>query len=457
MTNRIVVDTNIILLDIGNLYALAQRYPDCTICIPETVVEELDSKKDLQNVLGYQARSFGRLVAKSTSSTSPLTRKIKETSYESPDKLTFSIISSNKYPSECNDSGKLSNDNKIIYIANELDALLVSNDIMCRIRAQAKGVPVTDFKDVENINVKFTQELTVPPTDFKALHLKSIHEVDPDYKSFYFSYVFKDSSNGSTKLGIIINDTIKVIGKETEKELRTQEINPRNKEQLILSALIQDPTTDITVCESRAGSGKTLVAISNAMKLADLHRQYESIIYLRNTVNDVGNKDEEIGFLSGNDEKIQGYLYPFYDSLSSIIRNKPGLKDKPKRHIEETYEREMEALINKYDMTPMVALGLRGRTLDNSIIIIDEAQNISKATMQKILSRVGQNCKVIVLGSLRQIDSAYVTKYTSGLSVLLDSTKRTDLPVKLNAVTLKKVVRGKITEFSEMIFSQEYK
>lgn len=457
MNKPIVIDTNIVLLDVSNLYALQKLYPQSTICIPETVVEELDSKKTLQNELGFQARSFGRLVAKAKSTTIKLTDQLTETKYTTSD-ISLSIISSSTYPTSCYDSDKSANDNKIIHIAAQLDRaayspLFISNDIMCRIKAQAVNLRVSDFKDVDDVNIQFTRDLVVPSRVYKALHSTPIFEVDPDHKPHDFSYVFTCAESGATKLGTIVNDTIRILGKETEREVRNQDINPQNKEQLLFSAMIQDPTTDITVCESLAGSGKTLVAISNAMKLVDTNDQYESIVYIRNTVNDTSNKDEEIGFLSGNEEKLEGYLHPFYDSLSSIIRNKPGIKGKPKRQIEEIFNQELESIINKYDMIPMVALGLRGRTIDNSIIIVDEAQNISKATMQKILSRIGKNCKVIVLGSLRQIDSSYVTKYTSGLSILLDATKRTDLPIKLNAITLKKVVRGRITEFSELIFS----
>lgn len=459
MSEYLVVDTNIILLDVNNLVTLSKEYPDSLICIPETVVEELDSKKTSLGEIGYQARSFGRLMAKGIKVGSKNYFKSYEHAkpslsifnYKCED-LNIGIVTMSSY-SESSSSPKLDNDNRIIEVAKELRATLVSNDVMCRIRAEMSGVDTTDLKHVNDLKLDFLKELSVETRYFKELHNTPIEQVYPEYSPENFCYLFKDPSTGETKLATINNGLIKVLGRDTEQQLRQQEVNPINKEQLLFSALVQDPTTDITIVESIAGSGKTLIALSNAMKLLDENHQYDSIVYIRNTVDDLGSVDEEIGFLSGNDEKLQVYLQPFYDTIASIVRMRYSSIKKHK-DLEEQINNEIDNVISDYNMTPLVALGLRGRTFDNSVIIVDEAQNISKATMQKILSRVGKHTKVIILGSLRQIDSKYLSKYTSGLSVLLDATKRTDLPIKLNAITLTKVVRGKITAFSEMVFSK---
>jgi len=453
---NLVVDTNIILLDHNNLFTLAKNYPDYQICIPETVVEELDSKKTVPGELGYQARSFGRLISRATRPSLPTEVDALGFihSYYIVDELTLTIVTAPSYPDANRTSSSLTNDDRITYIAESLDALLVTNDIMCRIRAEVAGVESTDFKHVEDIKLEFTKHLTVPNSDFANLHNSSVTTIDEDYSIENFSYMFTCAETGVTKLATISNGLIKVIGKESERELRSQSVNPGNKEQLIFAALVQDTSVDLTISEALAGSGKTLTALSNAMKLMDSSNKYESITYIRNTVDDVANADEEIGFLGGNEEKMAVYLEPFYDTLTTIVRMTNKLSKKGK-HLEEEVQSLTESLINTYNMSAIVALGLRGRTLDNSIVIVDEAQNISKATMQKILSRIGKNSKVIVIGSLRQIDSRFITKYTSGLSVLLDATKRTDLPININAVTLHKVVRGPVTEFAEMIFTNK--
>jgi PhoH-like ATPase len=97
---------------------------------------------------------------------------------------------------------------------------------------------------------------------------------------------------------------------------------------------------------------------------------------------------------------------------------------------------------------------MRGRTLSEAIVIVDEAQNMSSKTLQLVLSRVDKTCKVIVIGSNKQIDNMYTNKYVNGLSVLLNSMSEPHEEVKLWAGELNKVLRGPITEFAEKIFSR---
>ena len=97
---------------------------------------------------------------------------------------------------------------------------------------------------------------------------------------------------------------------------------------------------------------------------------------------------------------------------------------------------------------------MRGRTFTNSIIIIDEVQGQSKASLRKMLTRVGKDCKVIVIGSQRQIDNAYVTKFNNGFSVLLSQATVPQPGIRLQAITLSKVVRSPLAEWSEDIFDK---
>ena len=122
--------------------------------------------------------------------------------------------------------------------------------------------------------------------------------------------------------------------------------------------------------------------------------------------------------------------------------------------LESRIEEKRTELIERCNIQGIIGLGLRGRTFDNSIIIIDEAQNIPKTTMQKMLTRVGKNSKVIIIGSNKQIDSRFLNKFTNGLSVILnDCTKNDNKPIATHAVTLNKVVRGNIAEWAESLFS----
>lgn len=99
--------------------------------------------------------------------------------------------------------------------------------------------------------------------------------------------------------------------------------------------------------------------------------------------------------------------------------------------------------------------GARGRTISNAVVVIDEAQNMAKSTMQLILTRIDASCKVVILGSNRQIDNAFVSKHTNGLSALLHSTRDEHEEINLFGIELKKVLRGPITAFAERILSKD--
>ena len=114
----------------------------------------------------------------------------------------------------------------------------------------------------------------------------------------------------------------------------------------------------------------------------------------------------------------------------------------------------VEQMISNYGIETMWVGEMRGRTLSNSFIIIDEAQNMSNKTMQMVLSRVDSSCKVVILGSNKQIDNFYVNRYTNALTTLLKSTQNENNLLNIFAIKLEKVLRGPITEWAENIFSK---
>jgi len=456
----LVLDTNILLLDANNLTILAND--ETTIVLPETVINELDSKKSVPGELGYQARSFGRLIARGTIMEVFKQGSLIITPVILEDGTHVHIASASRYSFDVTsvDPSTL-NDRKIIDVALEYNkyyesVTYMSNDVMCRITALSLGLETTDLKVTEKVSYDFIRHLEVDPETFGLLHHKPILEIDPDYTAEYYNYKFScPTYSAQVKLATIVNGNIQIIGKETEKELRKQDAPALNSEQLLFSAAIQEPTNDIILCEAKAGSGKTVSALSNAIRLVSLGK-YRSILYIRGTVNDTASDDEEIGFLSGNEEKLAVYLHALYDSLDFIVRKRLGNSRLKGQELEDKVQSDTEKLTKDCDIQAMVPLGMRGRTFHESIIIIDEATSISPATMQKILTRVGKNSKVIIIGSQNQIDSKFLTKYNNGMSVLLDASMYPSDSVSLHAINLHKVARSPICEWSESIFSKEH-
>lgn len=449
-----VLDTNIILLDAKNLLLLGK---DAVVILPETVIDELDSKKSLMNELGYQAREFGRLLTKATV-TGIQTEGNAVLTLLDIEGVTIQIVSLNSYVSP--EGFSYSNDRKILEVAQFCanlykDTEFVSADVMARIRGLSLGLTVAPFTEVQDLNFEFTRKLELPYEVFHTVHNAKIDEVIPDHKLETFNYILSNPSTEQVKLCTVENGLIKVIGADTEKELRNQDINPCNSQQLFLAKAIQDPLIDIVVCEALSGSGKTATAISNAIRLIKKGK-YTSLTYIRNSINDE-DSNEAVGFLSGNEEKFAVYLHPLNDTLEFIIRNKFKESKLKGQELEEKVQEGIDKLKAECDIQAMTALGLRGRTFNNSVVILDEAQNASPASMQKILTRIGKGCKVIIVGSNRQIDNAFITKHNNGLSILLDSTRTQQDTVKLHVIDLHKVVRSSTAEFAEKLFSKDLK
>lgn len=456
MINYLALDTNILLLDAKNLIALGQ---DNIIVLSETVLEEIDSKKGEIGEIGYNAREFSRILASADIKSMTRQSEFHEVKMDI-DGVSVVVISDCRYVLDTAKDSR--NDQKIIQATQMYErhigekVVLMSNDTMVRLRGLSVGLQVTEFKVIDDDSFEFVKDLVISdPEIFRTIHYRNIMDIDPDYKPENFSYTLRCESTGQVKISTINNGIINVLGKDGERDLRKQNINPCNTEQLLMSKAIQDSTIDLVVVEASAGSGKTLVALSNAMKLMDLNKdKYDSIIYMRNTVDDYGATDEEVGYLSGNDEKFSVYLGPLTDSLDFMVRDKYKAKKIKGSDLEDMVSEGIDSLRERYNIQEKVALGQRGRTYSNSIIIYDEVQNMGQATMQKLLSRTGKNCKVIMVGSNRQIDSRFLTKFNNGMAVILDYCKnpKFQIDVGIFAINLKKTVRSPMADLAERLF-----
>lgn len=321
---------------------------------------------------------------------------------------------------------------------------------MCRLRAEAVGLTAIDHKVVETTDIEFVKVLPVSEEDSGLLHDTPVLVADPNHQFENYNYVFEIES-GQKKLATVSNGLLKVIGRTTEEDLRRQDLPPINYGQLFLSKAIQDPYIDIVVCEAKAGSGKTASALSNAIHLV-VENKYEGITYVRSSVDDL-EKAEEIGFLAGNNEKVEVYIRPLEDTLDLIARKRLKSSKKKGEDFEAEVLEKVTDIKARCRIKGIITLGLRGRTLRNQVVIIDEASNFSKASLQKVLTRIGEGCKVIIIGSNNQIDNPFLNKYTNGLSTVLDACRRPHSKVRMHAVTLPKVVRGPIAEFAENLFT----
>lgn len=447
-----VLDTNIILNDVNNIFKISQSGEN-RIILPETVIDELDAKKSNSEEIGFQAREFGRIIAEGTIYEVKNNDDSIITSFTLRQGVKLDIVSLHNYESEKKrgiDKSSL-NDRKIIEVAvfvdkkyketdSKSETIFLSIDVMCYIKAISTGLKAESltYKNKDK-KINFIKYLNV---DKFPENGSLITEIDSDYKFENYCYVFKYGNQ--VKLGYIINKVIKIVN---ETEMKKGDVKPRNQEQHFAMAGMLDKDLQVVLIEAIAGSGKTLLAVSAGMRCIN-KKQFDKIIYIRNSVESL-DKGEEIGFLSGNEEKLAIYNYPLFDTLDFIVRTKKIKK----KDTEEDIKKKIEDLVSKYNIETMWIGGIRGRTITNAYVIIDEIQNFSRKSLQTVLSRLDDNCKVICIGSNRQIDNIFVNKHTNGLSLLLDKLHEDNEEVNVFATQLHEVVRGKITEWAENTFS----
>jgi len=209
-------------------------------------------------------------------------------------------------------------------------------------------------------------------------------------------------------------------------------VSPRNKEQMFALDLLMDPDIPIVSIIGRAGSGKTLLALAAGLEqvLEERSKKYKKLVVSR-PIQPVG---KDIGFLPGTlEEKMSPWLMPVQDNLEYLMSGN-------KSTMELMFENgtiEIEAL--SY---------IRGRSISNAYIIIDEAQNLSVHELKTIITRVGENTKIILTGDIEQIDNVYLDATSNGLSHAIEKFKSQSLA---GHITLKKGERSKTATLAAKI------
>lgn len=456
-----ILDTNIILDSVDNIYKLSDNGNNLLV-IPEIVIDELDSKKSGFEEINFNARQFARLL-ESGSVSSPKLGDLTSFHVILPDSnVNLLIITKETYKCEQGIpvAHNIMNDRKILEVAkdyvNSVDehAVFLSLDILCRTRALTLGLN-TDFLHNNDKDLEFNFHKIITPDSLPTnLENYPIESLDPNYSPENYSYTILDPQTAQHYLGTIQNN--KFVQLSTT--LNNSDIKAINKEQLFYYSALLDPHYNLVACEAKAGSGKTLLALAAAMKLVK-DKKFSKIIYIRNSIESTA-KGEEVGFLPGLEEKFKIYNHPLYDTLRYIAKTNltKSNSNRSKASKLEVTEEAIESLVaeytSKFNIQTMWVGEMRGRTISNAYVIVDEYQNCSSSTGQLILSRLDKDCKVVCIGSNRQIDNMYTNKYINALSGLLKAAKSSDHPIKLFACTLTKVLRGPLVEFAENIYTK---
>jgi PhoH-like ATPase len=455
MTNSYFLDTNIILDNFENLITLSDEGTN-DIVISRTVLSELDSKKTIEGAIGYNAREFFRLMEKaeivSKSDLNGHAKRIILKYNTGAFDITIHLVSLNQFDSnENNTDPKNLNDQKIIETAKKIfndyeNLRVVSNDIAFRSNAILDDLDCesfkTDNKKVSEMNFYRSFDapsdgsFVLPCTMEDVQKLADLTE-NPDILNLCGIEICFDNGNKcyGYKQGNLFFEIL-------DEDLKKQIITPIGSRQKVLSSLILSDTSDIVVCTSKAGGGKNLVVTSGCCALIDRKQSpYEGIVYVRSNIDSIETKDQELGFLPGDlDAKMGPYLRPLKDTVDTLVRSKYKVaisRDK------EALDAKIEEFTKKYNITFEAMNFLRGGTIKNSLVIIDEAQNISVSGMKLILTRIGENCKVFILGDVAQIDSKYMNERNNGLTHMMNLIG-TEQDIRIVGLDFNKTIRSKI-------------
>ncbi|WP_199425990.1 PhoH family protein [Thermaerobacillus caldiproteolyticus] len=411
-----VLDTNVLLQDPYSIFS----FEDNEVVIPAVVLEEVDSKKRYMDEIGRNARQVSKLIDRLREN-GKLHEKIPlenggvlriELNHRSFQQLQEIFV-------------EKTNDNRILAVAKNLSleeqtkengrsVILVSKDALVRVKADAIGLQAEDFLsdrvvDIDHIYTGFL-ELYI-----SAEHLSRFYEKGELFLSEIANHPFypnqfiimKDTLGGSTSALGIVDYTGKKVKKLIFHHEHVWGIRPRNVQQtMALELLLRDDISLVTLV-GKAGTGKTLLALAAGLMQTEDLCTYKKLLVARPIV-PVG---KDIGFLPGEkEEKLRPWVQPIFDNLEYLFNTKkPG---------------ELDAILAGMGSIEVEALTyIRGRSLPEQFIIIDEAQNLTKHEVKTILTRVGEKSKIILMGDLEQIDHPYLDEYNNGLTYVVEKFK----------------------------------
>jgi len=293
------------------------------------------------------------------------------------------------------------------------DVIFVSNDINLRVKAKARGLDAISHEGAASSFGELYTGFQVVADEAAGLDLQKSNSIDPRAYNLKLQanecVLFKNENGDGIAMGRKVSfDKIKPI-----KKHYPWSISPRNKEQTFAIDLLMDKNVDLVTLIGKAGSGKSLIALASAIELVLNKKEYDKLIIYR-PIQEVGSG---IGYLPGDiSEKLAPWFQAIMDSFEVLFSTKSG-----------DWKRNLEMYQKKGQIEMDAIAYVRGRSIPNAIILIDEAQNLSKDEIKTLLTRAGEGTKVILTGDIEQIDNNKLDAINNGLSYTIEKFKDSEL------------------------------
>lgn len=421
-----ILDTNVILHDPQSIFKLQ----DNLVVIPIVVLEEIDTFKKGLNENGRNSRQFSRYLDK-VRTEGNIAEGVK-------------LGNGGFLKIDLCDKKEKTTDNRIIESAcNEkkknpkTKVIVISKDINLRIKANALGV---ESEDYESDKVEFEEmysgvkvyeckgELIDSLYKNNSIPFKDIKGIGKLQPNQYV--IFKSNSSKQKGVGRFDFKTNSIVPLAKIKE--TFGISPKNLEQAIALDLLLNDDIKLVSLVGKAGTGKTLLAVATGLKKSLEEGKYRKMLVSRPIVP----MGKDLGYLPGDiNEKLNPWMKPIFDNIEFLLG---GGKEGGRSG---AYE---ELLDNGFvEVEPLTYI--RGRSLPNQFIIIDEAQNLTSHEIKTIVSRVGENTKIVLTGDCYQIDNPYVDSSSNGLAKLVECFKDQEIA---GHITLLKGERSELADIA---------
>lgn len=424
-----VLDTNVLLHNPRSIFSFAEE----TVVIPLKVIEELDKFKRDPTEIGKNARTVARTLDELRTK-GPLTEGVK---FKEGGKLIISAGKTIVIPQEF--SREIADDliigTALYYKSITEDVFFVSKDINARIKAQALGIKSIDYEKQKVSYQTIYQgyrKVNVDTSFIDRIYKEVEVPVNEKYIANEFLLLVDSKNDKHTALVRYFKNQNK-LRLVNSKDLHAFGIKPKNMEQIFAFNLLMDDSVKLVNLIGKAGTGKTLIAIAAGLLKVLKEKKYKRLLVARPVIP----MGKDIGYLPGSkEEKLESWMQPIYDNLDFIssLQYDSEQQDNFKKQLMDQSILQVEALTY-----------IRGRSIPQQFIIIDESQNLTPLEVKTIISRAGEGTKIVLTGDPQQIDSPYLDENSNGLSYVVEKLKDNDI---IGSILLTKTERSELADIA---------